>query len=180
LALTAGTAYAIKFKYRIADGTVYPENFRVTMGLDKTVAAQSNVLQTYNSVLFQVWTQADLTFTPTASGDHYLGFHCFSIADQNRLAIDDFEITTVLSADSFQSNSFTMYPNPVLDVLNVNSNLLEIKSITIADINGRIVKQILELNKQTSQINVSNLNAGIYIVTIDSEEGSTVKKFIKN
>ena len=180
LALTAGTAYAIKFKYRIADGTVYPENFRVTMGLDKTVVAQSNVLQTYNSVVFQVWTQADLTFTPTASGDHYLGFHCFSTADQNRLAIDDFEITTVLSADSFQSNSFTMYPNPVLDILNVNSNLLEIKSITIADINGRIVKQILELNKQTSQINVSNLNAGIYIVTIDSEEGSTVKKFIKN
>lgn len=181
LNLTAGTNYSIKFQYRIADGTVYPENFKVTMGTAKTAAAQTNVLQTYNGVSVQTWTQADLTFTPTTSGDFYLGFNCFSAANQYMLAVDDVQITEVVvaSADSFQSNTFNVFPNPVADVLNINSSLLSIKSINVTDINGRIVKQISELNKQISEINVSDLNAGIYFVTMNTEEGSSVKKFIK-
>lgn len=177
LNLTAGTDYSVKFKYRIADGTVYQENFKVTMGTDKTVAAQTNILQTYNNVGVQVWTQADLTFTPSTSGIYYLAFNCTSPADRYMLAIDDIQITSVLSADQFDTNLFDIYPNPVTTSLMIsNTNNVEVKNISITDINGRIVK-----NQQgaLTQVNVSDLNAGVYFVTIEAEEGNTTKKFIK-
>lgn len=177
LNLTAGTDYSVKFKYRIADGTVYQENFKVTMGTDKTVASQTNILQTYNNVSVQVWTQADLTFTPSTSGIYYLAFNCTSPANRYLLAIDDIQITTVLSSDDFESSLFDIYPNPTSSILNIsNNNNFNIKNISITDINGRVVK-----NQEGSltQINVSDLNAGVYFVTVDAEEGKTTKKFIK-
>jgi hypothetical protein len=177
LNLTAGTNYSIKFKYKIADGTVYQENFKVTMGTDKTVAAQTNILQTYTDVNLQVWTQADLNFTPTTSEVYYLAFNCTSPADRNILAIDDIQITSVLSSDSFESNEFTIYPNPATTILNIsNTNNVEIKNISVTDINGRVVKN---QSDSLSQINVSDLNAGVYFVTIEAAEGKTTKKFIK-
>lgn len=177
LNLTAGTNYSIKFKYKIADGTVYQENFKVTMGTDKTVAAQTNILQTYTDVNLQVWTQADLNFTPTTSEVYYLAFNCTSPADRNILAIDDIQITSVLSSDSFESNEFTIYPNPATTILNIsNTNNVEIKNISVTDINGRVVKNQAGT---LTQINVSDLNAGVYFVTIEAAEGKSTQKFIK-
>jgi hypothetical protein len=93
--------------------------------------------------------------------------------------IDDLKISLpVASAEDFNSNVFNLYPNPANDVLNINSELEEIKLLSIADLNGRIVKS-LEVNQTSSQINVSDLASGTYFVTITSEEGNTVKKFIK-
>ena len=84
---------------------------------------------------------------------------------------------TAASASDFNSNSFAIYPNPASNVLNIsNANNIEIKSVTITDINGRVVK-----NQQgaLTQINVSDLNSGAYFVTIEAAEGKTTKKFIK-
>ena len=49
-------------------------------------------------------------------------------------------------------------------------------SISVSDINGRMVKNQIGAD---AQINVSDLNAGVYFVTIESNEGMTKKKFIK-
>ncbi|WP_445457958.1 choice-of-anchor J domain-containing protein [Flavobacterium sp. HNIBRBA15423] len=180
LNLTAGTNYSIKFKYRIADGTVYPENFKVTMGTDKTVVAQTNTLQTYNSVTLQVWTQADLSFTPVTSGDYYLGFNCFSLADQYRLAIDDVEITTVLSTSTFDTKSFKVYPNPVNNIVSISSgNEVTFDTILITDVNGRTVKTFTYNTVTEANLNVSDLNSGIYFLKIKTSEGILDKKIIK-
>ena len=62
-------------------------------------------------------------------------------------------------------------------MLNIsNTNNVEIKNISVTDINGRVVKN--ETGSLT-QINVSDLNAGVYFVTIEAAEGKTTKKFIK-
>ncbi|MEQ3690833.1 MAG: T9SS type A sorting domain-containing protein [Flavobacterium sp.] len=47
------------------------------------------------------------------------------------------------------------------------------------DINGRIVKQVSSSTSLTS-INVSDLNSGIYFVNIETDEGKSTKKIIKN
>ena len=182
LNLTAGTNYSIRFKYRIADGTVYPENFKVTMGADKTVVAQTNTLQTYNSVSLQVWTQADLSFTPSTSGDYYLGFNCFSLADQYRLAIDDVQITAaVLSTSTFDAKSFKVYPNPVNNIVSISSGSeVSFDAISITDINGRIVKSINYNKVSEAILNISDLNSGIYFLKIKTAEGIVDKKIIKN
>lgn len=78
---------------------------------------------------------------------------------------------------SSNKNSIKIYPNPVADILNV-SNVEKIKSITISDASGRIVKEIA---KPTSSINVSELKSGAYLVAIYLKDGSqqtikTIKK----
>jgi hypothetical protein len=84
---------------------------------------------------------------------------------------------TPASSDDFTTSRFNIYPNPTKDLLNIsNSNNFEIKNISVTDINGRTVKnQAGSLN----QINVADLNAGVYFVTIEAAEGKTTKKFIK-
>lgn len=86
---------------------------------------------------------------------------------------------TLLSIEetTIADNSFAIYPNPTSNVLNIsNTNNYEIKNISVVDINGRVVKN--ESGAMT-QINVSDLNAGVYFVTIEAAEGKTTKKFIK-
>jgi hypothetical protein len=86
---------------------------------------------------------------------------------------------TLLSIDSnvIENNTFTIYPNPTSSILNISNPInVEIKSISVVDINGRIVKN---QSDSLSQINVSDLNAGVYFVTIEAAEGKTTKKFIK-
>ena len=88
---------------------------------------------------------------------------------ENLLGNSDFEATNL--------DLISLYPNPTSSILNIsNNNNFNIKNISITDINGRVVK-----NQEGSltQINVSDLNAGVYFVTVDAEEGKTTKKFIK-
>ena len=86
---------------------------------------------------------------------------------------------TLLGLDTniISDKSFSIYPNPTTSILNIsNTNNFEIKNISVVDINGRVVKN--ESGAMT-QINVSDLNAGVYFVTIEAAEGKTTKKFIK-
>ena len=81
------------------------------------------------------------------------------------------------SSESFNSNLFSLYPNPTSSILNItNSDNLDIKNISVVDVNGRTVKNQAG---SLTQINVSDLNAGVYFVTIEAAEGKTTKKFIK-
>jgi len=86
---------------------------------------------------------------------------------------------TLLSSNQFAigDNSFVVYPNPTRDLLSVsNPNNFDIKNISVIDINGRVVKN---QSGSLTQINVSDLNVGVYFVTIEAAEGKTTKKFIK-
>jgi hypothetical protein len=87
---------------------------------------------------------------------------------------------TSASSTSFDTNSISVYPNPATSVVNLSSkDGLTFENVTIVDVNGRTVKTVT-VNQTQSQINVSELNSGIYFLNIETNEGSTVKKFIKN
>jgi hypothetical protein len=86
---------------------------------------------------------------------------------------------TLLSTESIgnSENKFSIYPNPTSNVLNIsNTNNIEIKNIFVSDINGRVVKNE---SGSLTQINISDLNAGVYFITIEAAEGKTTQKFIK-
>jgi hypothetical protein len=67
-------------------------------------------------------------------------------------------------------------PNPVDDVLNFQSGSQKIESVTLTDVTG---KTILTDYSKANNINVSHLQKGIYFANIQTDSGSTVKKFIK-
>ena len=87
---------------------------------------------------------------------------------------------TTLGTQDFEfSNYFTLYPNPVKDVLNITATQsVEIQSLAIYDILGQLVIAVPNA-KSVSTIDVSKLRTGNYFVKVKSDKGSSNMKFIK-
>jgi len=75
-----------------------------------------------------------------------------------------------LSNEYFETDEFLIFPNPVIEELNINAFNTE-KTYNIFDMQGRILKN----GKAFSKIDVSNLKEGVYLLVIDSH----VHKFVK-
>jgi hypothetical protein len=87
--------------------------------------------------------------------------------------------TTLGNKDFEFSNYFSIYPNPVNDVLNISkSNSIEVESIAVYDILGQLVIAVPNA-KNVSTLNVSKLRTGNYLLKIKSDKGNSNVKFIK-
>ena len=64
-------------------------------------------------------------------------------------------------------NSFSIHPNPANEIITIKSkNQLSYSSISIYDLSG---KMVLELFTETEQIDISNLDNGIYFLELKNE-----------
>lgn len=173
--LTAGEQVTVK--YWIRCGTA--RNFKCTVGTSNTIATQTTNLLTESGITHTTYTQKTATYTAPSTGNYYFGFNDFSpiAAAVATLRLDTIEMTSApLSTQPFDIvNKIRMYPNPAKDILNIDNAGTEITNVTITDVNGRIIK---EISKNTSAISVSDLSKGIYIVSINTENGKKVEKLI--
>ncbi|MFD2565890.1 T9SS type A sorting domain-containing protein [Pseudotenacibaculum haliotis] len=85
-----------------------------------------------------------------------------------------------LSADEFKEEAFQLYPNPVTNELSIQlKGSLSIKLIKIYNVLGREIDNV-PYNKITKKISMKNLDSGIYILFLESNEGRVLtKKIIK-
>jgi len=93
-----------------------------------------------------------------------------------------FSGTEVLGvADINFSDAISIYPNPATDIITISNNLnINIESINLYDMNGRLVKQFETLNNGSSEvIDVSNLSSGIYMAHIYGNQANVIKRVIK-
>ncbi len=79
---------------------------------------------------------------------------------------------------------YKIYPNPASDIINIDFNLpqKELISIFVTDITGRRIMNIMEneeIQNFSKSININPLNKGIYLVNVQSKNGISVQKFIK-
>ena len=73
-----------------------------------------------------------------------------------------------------------IFPNPANDILNIQSSETTIiKSIGIYNNLGQLIMDVDKPNENKA-LNVSKLNAGNYLIKIDTEKGTNTLKFIKN
>ena len=70
-----------------------------------------------------------------------------------------------------------VYPNPVVDVLNVEA-AGKVKSLSIYDLSGKVVSTHV-MNAVKSQVNLSKLAPGVYVVNIETENGTQSVKVVK-
>ena len=105
------------------------------------------------------------------------------------------ECITILSVkDLSREQSITVYPNPTSGELTIDNGQLTIKGIEIYDVYGRkalakfpsVIGNAVRNPEHYGQqadgvvINVSHLTNGIYFIKIDTEQGSVMKKLVKN
>ena len=117
----------------------------------------------------------DLNFTNFNSSGNviiYTGENCDIIVPFNPQAITNFEFDTY----------FNLFPNPSKNSLNIEAKqAIVVQSISIYNTLGQLVQTATskqEFDKSIT-IDVSQLKTGTYFVTIHSDKGKTVEKFIK-
>ena len=89
--------------------------------------------------------------------------------------ITDLYDSNSLGIDDLNQLDISIYPNPVIDKLFIQG-LSNPTKISVYDILGKLV-----LSKTTSsEINVDNLQSGIYILKIVDNQKEIVRRFIKN
>lgn len=81
--------------------------------------------------------------------------------------------TSINNIESGELISF--YPNPFHDSINISGCINQINSLSIYDINGRLVKKIF--HPQAPIIHLEEVPSGIYIINVELNNGSGYKKY---
>ncbi len=93
---------------------------------------------------------------------------------------DSADIQRVLSIETTPvagAAEISLYPNPTHDVLTVRSSAV-IRGMMITDLAGRVI-QSAGSSAENTQINVSGMATGVYILRVMTSEGTSVKRFVK-
>ena len=183
ISLSAASTQTVKVKYKTLDQTA-------TAPSDYT--AVSNTQVTFNPG--EVAKIIKITVNGDTSAENDETFKVKLTNPVNAVIADATGVGTIKDDDgspfAFSNETtnatanrtgITVYPNPAKDILNID--LLQsagIHSITISDIAGRTLKQLSVTGKEKKIIVlVSELQSGIYLVAIRSNEGSQSIKFVK-
>jgi hypothetical protein len=69
--------------------------------------------------------------------------------------------------------SFTLYPNPASDIVNITSDFQsEFVRYEVAGVDGKIVKS----NQYASEISTADLQTGLYIMRVFTRQGKSIQK----
>jgi hypothetical protein len=118
-------------------------------------------------------------FDPSVAG---IGTHTitYTYTDANECTNTETQTITVVDGpvqivqENSISRGFTMYPNPVSDVVNILVN--ETSDVTIYNQSGE-KKVNIQIDEQI-MINCSGMTPGIYIVVVNNNTGSFIKKLV--
>lgn len=102
-------------------------------------------------------------------------------SDVNQGQVEDYTIkvqTSSLATSEAGMNKgadISIYPNPFKDILKI-SDIKGVKTITVTDVSGRQLKTL----QASHEINLSDLGTGLYLITLQMEDGNNkVLKAIK-
>ncbi|MCF0207798.1 MAG: T9SS type A sorting domain-containing protein [Bacteroidales bacterium] len=153
---TVGYNEKFKVKYSTTDKEI--SSF-VDLGNEMTVNTNGLPFQTYSGTL-----PADAKYFMINYSSNYMYY----------LYIDDIRIEAnhETSIEDAVSSNVQIYPNPTNGILNVEAEGLN--NVEIIDVTGRVIVSSTE-----SSIDLSNVEAGVYFVKAYTENGSIVKKVVK-
>ena len=78
-----------------------------------------------------------------------------------------------------ESNEIKLYPNPVVDELSVTIlDFTTAVELNVVDSRGRVV-MVQQMDENTTTVNTSNLNSGIYFIRVISQLGVKYVEFVK-
>ncbi|WP_452229258.1 T9SS type A sorting domain-containing protein [Lacinutrix sp. MEBiC02404] len=94
----------------------------------------------------------------------------------NGFTLPTCNFTATLSVNQNEAATFSVFPNPVTNgTVNIKINNNEAVNVSVFDVLG---KQVLVKNVTNQTLNVSSLNAGVYILRIAQNGNSTTKKLV--
>ncbi|WP_438961514.1 T9SS-dependent M36 family metallopeptidase [Nonlabens sp.] len=109
-----------------------------------------------------------------------LGYSASSGSVDSRFdQIEAFDTPPPLNITSLNSSRFTIYPNPTSGIISIVSEQgVKSASLTVHDLNGRLVFTHKSNFDTIEKINLSALNSGIYVLNIKGEGTNYISKIV--
>ena len=104
----------------------------------------------------------------------------------NFAALSEMHISSLTGTEDINEDiAVSVFPNPASNNVFVDlalENVSDNVNLQVVDIQGRVVMTQNFTNVKTDklQLNVANLNTGVYVINIRTEEGFTSARFIKD
>ena len=176
IVVTAGVSDKLSF-WSKNGGNGLAEEFDIKISTTTpTAAALTNTLASAVKPP-TTWTQYTYDLTQFVGQTIYIAFYS-STEDVWFVGIDDFEISSnLLSVSEAKLKTVSMYPNPVIDVLNIESKN-KITEINVYDFTGRLQKNE-KVNSENAKVNLTELKTGTYLVKIKDGNSEKTYKIIK-
>lgn len=151
------------------EGTWFPVSHVVNLD-DQTLVVTVNGQELYNGD----YMEGTSGIPSTQLG----GINFYSIDTANNLYIDDFVLVEgVASTEDFAFAQFSVYPNPVIDILNIKSNEV-VQAISIYNVLGQKVNQVSPKVASPS-VDMSALKSGVYFVEVTIAGHTQTVKVVK-
>lgn len=187
--LSAG-GYRVKFDYGL---TTYNGTGASTMGSDDNVqflvsndgGSTWTSLQTWNTSNTPTNTSTTYSFDLTGYNGANTVFAFYGTdgtvndTQDYDFHVDNFKVELAnlgTSESTAMNKKLSIHPNPFKDVIYI-SDSKDIKSVTVYDVAGRVVKQV---NDSSKEIHLAELKEGLYMIKVSFKDGTeSVTKAIK-
>jgi uncharacterized repeat protein (TIGR01451 family) len=192
-----GTTHATFVRVEdVLDTQLNPESLRM---LD---SSHSFVLERVNNQL--IWRFDDIFLVPQIVDENAsIGFVHFKIKPYPGIEVGDIisntadiyfdynpvivtntfytEFVEQLSVSTLETTHFQLYPNQAKEIMYIQSTSTEtLSSIRLFNMLGKEVLQLNHIHSTATQVNLSGLPSGIYLMELTSEHGTTTtKKLVK-
>ncbi|MCC2547505.1 choice-of-anchor J domain-containing protein [Hymenobacter sp. BT175] len=186
LFMQAGRRYQLQFKYR--SNPAFPERLEVKYGTAATVAAMTTT----------IWQNANITngtfattgvgaapavtpIQPTTSGNYYIGFHVYSLPDQDILAVDDLSVSIITGTSDALGQAISVYPNPSngqvwLDIKGAGAK--GDMQVEITNALGQVVFTGSARDNFNNKLDLSKVAAGLYTLKVKSGNDYTIRNLM--
>ena len=90
--------------------------------------------------------------------------------------IDAVLIPTTTSISTLDDVTFDIYPNPATDQVTISIEGEGVANLTVTDVAGRVaLTNQVALTAGQAELNIANLEAGVYIFNVVLENGKTAQ-----
>ena len=96
--------------------------------------------------------------------------------DPHTTLVNNEEGCEALAIQDYLFENTLIYPNPVREILHIDTGIYEISKIVIYDVLGR---KVFEENGDIYQVDVSQLKSGLFFVKLETDHGFLIEKIIK-
>lgn len=163
----------------------YPENFSIAISTAANPTA-ADFTEIWNGGAkmgtagnrYDNWREHTIDLSQYAGQNIWIAFHDVNY-DAYEIWIDDVTITAGAGGGGTgiveNNNTLSIYPNPATSVLNVNAE--GYSTIELVNMLGQVVYSANATSNM--QVNVSNLDNGVYFVRLNGANGTATQKFIK-
>jgi hypothetical protein len=151
------------YTYRVSNTIVTEDNYTISQNQNITMKAGNSITLLPNTHIMN-----GSTYLAKIEGCEVIGEQSIERRYSQKIALS-------INLDEKKITEVKIFPNPTSDILNIKTSF-KINNVSVVDMVGRKINVKLENNK----LDVKNLVAGTYLISIETDGGIFSQKFIKN